>query len=241
MKVRLPRVPGGTAPEAVLINTAGGLTGGDVISFASEVRPGAEGVLTTQACERVYKATTGDAHVTTKLAIGDGARMAWLPQETILFDGGRLKRSLDVDMAAGSTFLAVETVIFGRAAMGETVQTGRMIDQWRIRVGGRLLHAEALRLSGDLGLNLTRPAALSAMRVMSTVLLVADGAPERLEDVRGFLEEFRNDAQRIGVSALPGRLVVRAVAADSMTLRGTLQPLLRCLQDGRELPRVWAT
>ncbi|HBC09391.1 MAG TPA: urease accessory protein, partial [Rhodospirillaceae bacterium] len=75
--------------EAVLLNTAGGLTGGDVYGTEALAGPDAFLTLTSQACERVYRAT-GDqpARVETRLSADAGARLHWLPQETILFDGG---------------------------------------------------------------------------------------------------------------------------------------------------------
>ena len=148
-KALLPR-PGGPAPEVVLINTAGGVTGGDRIDWRLAAGAGAALVATTQAAERVYRSAGGAARIATRLTLGAGARLDWLPQETILFDGARLDRRLEVEMAADARLLALETLVLGRAAMGETVATGAVSDQWRIRRGGRLVHAEALRLDGDL-------------------------------------------------------------------------------------------
>ncbi len=241
MKIRLPRVFDGGSPEAVLINTAGGLTGGDVMSVEAEVAPGASATLTTQACERVYRSAAGAASVTSKLVISEGGRIDWLPQETILFDGGRLDRRLEVDMVAEGVFLAVEGILFGRAAMGERVRSGLLADRWRIRVDGKLRHAEALWLADDIGRQLDRAAVLDGAHAMATVLLVAPGAAERLDGVRGVLDGLDPGLGKFGASALAGRLVCRVVAPDGVSLRKIVLPLVRHLRDGRELPKVWAS
>ena len=81
-----------------------------------------------------------------KLKVGAGGTLAWLPQETILFDQVRLRRSIEVDLAPDASLLLAEGVVFGRSAMGETLAQGRFFDRWRVRRGGALVFAESLRL-----------------------------------------------------------------------------------------------
>lgn len=231
-KIRLPRGAGGV-PEAVLINTAGGLTGGD--RFATEITcdAGAGAVLTTQACERVYRSLGGEAEIATRATLGPGASLDWLPQETILFDGGRLARRFEVDMAEDARLLATEAVIFGRAARGETVRAGFLHDRWRIRRAGRLVLADDLRFEGSVADLLGRPAVLNGNAALATVLLCAPDAAEKLEAVRDAL----GDAG--GASAWNGKLLVRIAAADGFELRRTLIPVLAVLTAARALPKVW--
>jgi len=144
-KIRLPR-PAGDALEAVLINTAGGLTGGDRIHWRCDAADATHLSVTTAASEKLYRAGDAEAMQTGTLSVGAHARLDWLPQETIVFDGARLRRRLEVDLAAGATFLAVESLLFGRRAMRERVTTGAVRDDWRIRREGVLLHAEALHI-----------------------------------------------------------------------------------------------
>lgn len=231
-KIRLPRLAGGPL-EAVLINTAGGVTGGD--RFAAEVvlEAGSHAVLTTQACERVYRSAGGTAEVTNRLEVGAGARLDWLPQETILFDGGRLSRRLDAELAEGSELLAVETTIFGRTAMGESVRTGSFRDRWRIRRQGRLLFADDLRLEGEIAGLIARPAVLDGNAAMATVLLVSEGGERLLDAVRSLIGEAG------GASFWNGRLLARVTAPDGFLLRRILIPVLGVLMPGRSLPKVW--
>ena len=138
-KLRLPTPLGDAPPEAVVINTAGGLTGGDRFAVEVELGEGAAATVTTQACERIYRSTGEPAEVTSRLRVAAGGRLAWLPQETILFDGGRLSRGLEVDLAGDAELLCVESILLGRAAMGERVIQGLLHDRWRIRREGRLI------------------------------------------------------------------------------------------------------
>lgn len=231
-KIRLPRVIGG-APEAVLINTAGGLTGGDTFSTEVVLRPGARAVLTTQACERIYRSSGGAADVTARIALGDGALLDWLPQETILFDGGRLSRRLEADLAEDAELLAVEATIFGRAAMGEQVNSGLFRDRWRIRRNGRLIFADDMRFEDDIARQLARPAVLAGNAAMATVVHAAPDCGQFLDPVREAL------ADAGGASWWGGKLVARIAAADGFALRSILLPVLSVLMAGRPLPKVW--
>lgn len=248
-KIRFPKTIPGSPPEAVIINTAGGLTGGDTFSVEAGFGDGAVGVITSQACEKVYKSSGGAAQVDNRLRLGKGAVCAWLPQETILFDRARLERSLDIDMADDAALLAVEPLILGRKAMGETVKLGRLRDRWRIRRAGRLLHADDLRLDGDID-QLTRAAPLLAgFSCAASVVLVTPDAEDHLDSVRDLLETLDQGDGQTGASSWEGRLVVRLLADSGMMLRCVLIPLLRLLlerlthKDGTAacLPRVWTT
>src|SRR5690606_27140734 len=119
---------------------------------------------------------------------GENAQLVWLPQETILFDHARLERSLTVDMAATATVLISETVIFGRAAMGETVTSASYSDKWRIRRGGKLIHADNARLDGDVAGLLARPAIADGAHVTSVTIHIAPDAEERLPAIREAIE-----------------------------------------------------
>src|SRR5262245_47830527 len=94
-RLLFPKVAVGEPLEAVMVNTSGGLTGGDRFETRIVVAPGARAVLTTQACEKIYRADGIDpASVAAVIEVGETAMLAWLPQETILFDRARLTRRL---------------------------------------------------------------------------------------------------------------------------------------------------
>ncbi|WP_293903049.1 urease accessory protein UreD [Phenylobacterium sp.] len=234
-KIRLPRDASAQGLEAVLINSSGGLTGGDRMAWTAEVGAGAQLTLSTQACEKVYRARDGVAEQRVAVTVGDGARLDWLPQETILFDGGALSRRLEADLGEGAELLAVEAVVLGRTAMGETVRVGALHDRWRIRRAGRLVFADDLRLDGPIAEVTAKAPMLAGGRAFASMLLLADDGQRLLAPLRAALGPTG------GASAFDGKLFARVVAADGFALRQALLPALEVLRDGRPLPRVWRT
>ncbi len=234
-KAILPRREAGP-PEAVLINTSGGLTGGDRLAYALAAGPGAALTVTTQAAERVYRAASGCARIETRLTLGAGAALDWLPQETILFEGGALERRLEAEMAADARLTLLETLVLGRAAMGETLARGRYADHWRIRRAGRLIHAEALRLSGDLARAGAGPATLHGARALATLVHVAPDAEARLAPARRLIADLPGVAAAAGLRG--DVLILRFVAAEAAPLRAALIGFLAAFR-GAPCPRVW--
>jgi len=233
-KLRLPsRLEPHAPQEAILINTAGGLTGGDRIETEIIAGSNSDTIVTTQACERIYRSTGDLATVTTRLTVEENARLAWLPQETILFNEGRLARSLDVELRGNAELLAVEAVLFGRKAMDETVRSGAFHDRWRICRDGKLIFADDVRLDGNIAEKLTRPCFFGGHMAMATLLLIGDDTEHLLEPVREAIGELG------GATAFEGKLVARLTAPDSLALRRHLEPALAILMRGRALPKVW--
>lgn len=232
-KALLPRRHGGP-PEAVLINTSGGATGGDRLDYRLGAGDGATLVATTQAAERIYRSTGGAAEIGVGLDLGAGAVLDWLPQETILFDGARLDRRLVVEMAEDARLTALETVVLGRAAMGETLTGGALSDQWRIRRAGRLVHAEALRITPGA---LAGTATLGGARALATLVHVAPEAEARRDAARALLADLAG--VEAAASARDGVLVLRFLAADNAPLRAALIRFLMAFRAG-PLPRVWS-
>ena len=235
-KIRLPHTHS-PAMEAVLINTAGGLTGGDEMDWSADLAPGGRLVLTTQACERIYRSLGGAATVHTKLTVGAGAHLDWLPQETILFEESRLDRRIDIELGSGASLTAVEAILLGRDAMGEVAPDARLRDNWRIRRNGRLIHAEATRLTGSL-VERNGPGLLAGKRAFATVLHIAPDAEQctaQLARIRALLP----DDGRIAASATGERLVIRALAQTGLALRRLIVPILAELSGAGSLPRLW--
>ncbi|MFO1149638.1 MAG: urease accessory protein UreD [Alsobacter sp.] len=236
-RIRFPRVHGGpdAACETVMINTGGGMTGGDRLSVDLALEPGARVVATTQSAEKVYRSDGPATRLDVRLTVAAGAQLAWLPQEQILFSGARLARRMDVDLADDARLTLAEAFVFGRVAMGETLGDGLVDDRWRIRRGGRLLLAENLCLAGPLQAALDRPAVAAGMRAVATVVHVAPDAEARLEEARAVLEEAGCDC---GASAWRTMLVLRFAAAEPSRLRADLARFLNRFR-AVPLPRVW--
>jgi urease accessory protein len=235
-KIRLPNTHSGTL-EAVFINTAGGLTGGDRMQWSAELAPGGRLVLTTQACERIYRSIGGPAFVETRLSVGAGAHLDWLPQETILFASSQLDRRIEINLGEASSLTAIEAVLLGRDAMGEAALDARLRDNWRVRRNGRLIHAETTHLGGSVaerdGLSL-----LAGRRAFASVLHVASSADQCAATLSRLRALLPQDG-RIAASANGERLVIRALAQTGLALRRLIVPVLSELSGAGSLPRLW--
>ena len=253
-KVRFPRKQGGS-PEAVLLNTAGGLADGDVLNTDIHWREGARATVTSQAAERVYRAAgEGSARVTTRLRVDADAVACWLPQETIVFDGARLARSLEIEVAPDACLLALESTVFGRRAMGETVSRGRVSDRWRVRIAGRLAFADHFllddSLTGPIDASLARGPVADGAHCIATMVVVAPDCDRIVKAAREVLtvasaeslSELPVDSGTdVGATLLDGLAVLRVVAADGAAMRAMLIRLVTLAGEtsGITLPRVW--
>lgn len=227
------KFPKGPACEAVVVNTAGGMTGGDVLDVKIVAGVGADATVVTQSAEKIYRTDGPETVIAADAALASGARLVWAPQETILYDKARLRRSLSVDMAGDATFLAAEIMIYGRTAMGETLTDAGLADRWRVRRDGRLVFADDVRLSGDVAATLARRASGGGARATATVLYVAPDAADRLDALRALPVRCE-----WGAGTWDGLLCARFVGSDAAALRAGVVEALVFLS-GRPAPRVW--
>jgi urease accessory protein len=233
LRVRFPGACAG-AQEALLVNTAGGVAGGDRLRIDVALEDRARLVVTTAAAEKIYRSDGPDASIAVTATLAPGAELTWLPHETIIFDRARLSRTIDVAMAPTSRLLFAETVIFGRSAMGEVVRDGHFADRWRVGRDGRLVFADHFRLDGAIADRLGEAAVAAGHVALGTVLIVPvdDAAVGAVRAVAG---QFRGEA---GISSWNGVALARLAAPDGATLRHDLVVLLAALGHG-PLPRLW--
>lgn len=232
LRVRFPS-PEGEGLSGVFVNTAGGVAGGD--SFDIDIAAGEHSrlTLTTAAAEKVYRAPGAAAQLNISLKVAAGAHLGWLPQETILFDRARVHRRFDIELDEAASLLLCEIVVFGRTAMGERLEQGEFVDRWRLRRGGRLVFAETIRLDGDIGAKLARPAVAKAGAAIGTALIVP-GDEALVERIREASESF---AGEVGISAWNGFAMARFCAQDAVRLRADMMAVLA--RTGVALPRLW--
>ena len=236
LKARFPRVQDGAWAGAVTLNSAGGVAGGDRLTSAVVAGEGTAVTVASQAAERFYRALPGSvSEVTNAVVVESGAGLEWLPQETILFDGSALRRRLEVDVAEGGWFLGVESLVFGRMAMGEAVRRVALNDLLQVRREGRMVLHDRIRFDGDAAAALGHRAVGGGACAVATLLLVAREAGERVAALRDALAPFE-----AGASAWDGMLVARIVAKDGGCLRAAVVAGLAALRAGRPLPRVWS-
>lgn len=231
LRVRCPGAPAEEL-EAVLINTAGGVAGGDRFTLDIAAGQGTRVVVTTAAAEKIYRTLGPDSTIDVKLDVAAGASLAWLPQETILFDRARLSRSIEIDLAADARLFLAEAIVFGRSGMGEAVEEGALSDRWRIRRGGRLIYAESVRLDGAIAQRLARTAVTKGGIAVATVL-IAPGDDAVVEAVRA----LDDAAGEVGASTWNGIAAVRLCASDGAALRHDLVRVMTATRGA--LPRIW--
>jgi urease accessory protein len=221
----------------VLINTAGGLTGGDRIEQSIHWQAGSEATTTTPAAEKIYRSNGGDSVVRTNLRVGSGAIAEWLPQETILFDGSRLDRVLDIDLALDGHLIACDSTIFGRIARNESLSSAYLRDRLRVRRDGKPVLFDGIKVDGSIDDWLAKPWAGHGFRASGTII-VACGQPDVcLTAVRQCLEAAKGLA---GATLVRGLIHIRFLAADDADLRHDLSAVLLIVRHGRPLPRNWS-
>src|SRR6478735_211132 len=221
LRVRFPS-PETEGLSAVFVNTAGGVAGGDRFDIEIATGEGSRLVVTTAAAEKVYRAQGPAAQLNIALKAADRSHLAWLPQETILFDRARVLRRIDIDLAEGASLLLCEIVVFGRSAMGERMLRGEFVDRWRMRRGGRLVFVETVRLDGDIGAKLAKPAVAKGGVAIGTAL-IAPGDEVLVERMREAAESFGGE---VGISAWNGFAMARFCAQDAARLRADMMTVL---------------
>ena len=238
LKARFPRTPPGAPVSVVLLNSAGGVVPGDRLDQVLRLEAGTDASVVSAGAERFYRGLRGDApaQVRTTITLGAGATLEWLPQESILFDATALDRTLAIDMEEDARLLAVEALLFGRAAMGEALHRIQLVDRLRIRRAGRLVWQDAVRLSGDAAALMQHPATGGGAAAVAGIVFTAPEATARLDALRKAMAGAGYDA---GVTCRDGVLFARVVARDGAVLRERIAAALAVLRNEPDLPRNW--
>lgn len=244
-KARFPKVFDGGPPEGVLINLAGGVTGGDCFQQTVRMDKGAHAIITTQAAEKIYKASAGSAagRIINTLTVEPDAFAEWLPQETIFFDAARLQRRFEIELGPTAQLLACEAMVFGRTAMGETVRTGYLSDNWRVTMGDRLVFADGLRFDKLIQDRLDRPAVAAGSRALATVLYAGPNCESLIGLAKQAVEAFINEGQRAAASRIGDLIVARFIATNGVLLKSMLIPYIETIRaatgSSGGLPKLW--
>ena len=233
LRVRFPS-PEDHGLSAVLVNTAGGIAGGDRFDVDIASTGDARLTVTTAAAEKIYRAAGPAAALNVTLRAEGRSHLAWLPQETILFDRTRIHRRFDISLSETASLLLCEIVVFGRLAMGERMREGEFLDHWRLRRGGRLVFAENIRLDGDIGAKLANPAIAKGGVAIGTALIVP-GDEALVERIRELAPSYGGE---VGLSAWNGFAMARFCAQDASRLRADMMAVLG-RASGSALPRLW--
>jgi urease accessory protein len=242
IRVLFPRASGAAVEEAVLVNTAGGIAGGDRLECSVTALDNSSIAVTSQAAEKIYRALDEPARITTTLKASNIARLAWLPQETIVFNHARIRRETEIELSSGAELVALEWLVLGRAAHGEKMDGGRISDSWRVKKDGRLIWADSFRVTDEVFSHLSRKALLSDCNAVATLLYFGPDLDTRLQLIRGAVQ---SSECQCAATLVGGLIVVRFAAKASCALRLALQALLQRFD--REfgpgpfrVPRMWS-
>jgi urease accessory protein len=242
IRVLFPRANGAAIEEAVLVNTAGGIAGGDRLESCVTGLANASIAVTSQAAEKIYRALNEPAHIATMLKASEGAKLAWLPQETIVFNRARISRETEIELSSGAELLALEWLVLGRAAHGEEMRGGQIADSWRVKKDGRLIWGDTFRATDEIFPHLGRKALLSDCKAIATLLYFGPNLDLTLEILRVLAPSLGCPCAATLVSGL---MVVRFAATASSDLRLALRTVLQLF--GRELgpgpfrvPKMWS-
>jgi urease accessory protein len=241
IRIMFPRTDGGAAKEAVLINTAGGIAGGDRLECDVTALADSSIAVTSQAAEKVYRALNEPARIATKLKACEAAKLAWLPQETIVFNRARLNRETEIELSSRAELLALEWLVLGRAAYGEEVLAGHITDSWRVKKDGRLVWADSFRITDEIFPHLHRKALLSNSKAVGTLIYFGPYPDRRIEFLRDIAPSLECNCAATSVGGL---IIVRFAAKVSSDLKLALLRFLE--QFSRELgagpfrvPKMW--
>ena len=241
-RIMFPRTGSRPVEEAVLINTGGGVAGGDRLECSVTALPGASIAVTSQAAEKVYRALHDPAQVATRLKARESARLAWLPQETIVFNGARIQRTTEIELFSGAELLALEWLVLGRAAHGEIVVDGSVLETWRVKKDGRLIWADSLRITDEIFLHLNRKALLSNFNSIATLVYFGPDLETKVEFLREILSALGCDC---AVTLVSGIIVARFAAKQSCDLKLALRTFLQHFEPELtpgpfRVPKMWS-
>ena len=159
----------------------------------------------------------------------------WLPQETLLFEGARLERRLEVETSSDAVFIVAETLVFGRLAMGESEIDASLTDSWRVHRDGQLVFADETRLKRA-GATLDRKAVGAGARALATIVASAPNIEAHLPDLQAALKAAGPSVES-GASAFDRLIVARLLAMSFDQLRMGLVASIVAL--GGRKPRLW--
>jgi urease accessory protein len=234
LKTRLPTPVDPQTAEAITMNISGGIAGGDSLATEITLHPHARVTIASATAERIYRALADPSRITTRLTLHERSHAEYLPQETILFNGFALARTLDITLHPTATFLGLESLIFGRHAMGETIRSGRLSDKITLHRGEKLIFQDITHLTGDIAAHLTRPAIANGATATATLIYAAPDAPSRLAALRQALAPLN-----AGATLLEDVIFARLLAPTGASLRHSIYAALAALRGHTPLPKVW--
>lgn len=232
--------------HAIIVHPPGGVVGGDELTIHTEIGTGAEAFVTTPGAAKWYKASgrVSMQHVDLKLA--DGAKLEWLPQETIFFDAAHVQLDTEITLGNDARFIGGEILCFGRTASGESFASGRISQRTIIRLGGKLLWFEQGTLAADSTM-MYSPLGLGGKTVCATLIAAGKVLPSAvISGLRESLAETANANDVCGVTQMKMLTVVRCLTDSSERAKQIITQAWQVLRPAvmertALIPRIWNT
>jgi len=238
LRVRFPREEGEEL-SCVAINTGGGVTGGDKMSVEINAGPSAKLAFTSAAAEKIYRSAGACAEIKTHLTAQAGAILAFLPQETIIYNGARVRRFVDVHLDGAASALLCDLNCIGRTQMNENVDRLYLHDRWRISIGSVLDFADTTKLDGDATTLLRHPAIAGGASCFGTLIAASPQNADIERKWRAIAEQI-NGRLVLATGRVGHILVTRMIAQEMVYMREAATRLIEAA-GLVSLPRSWAT
>ena len=232
----------------VLVHPPGGVVGGDVLELQALLEEGTHAVITTPGATRFYRSEGALALQHGRLALAAGARLEWLPMESIAHRGCLVQNRLQLALAPGAEALGWDVLVLGLPAAGDEFDSGHYLQHLELQGAwlerGLIAAADTTLLHSPLG--------LAGKRVLATMWFAAGSAwaPARRDALLDAARaELEHDAlrPRAGATAAHPQVVVLRVLADrvepAMALLRRVRAAWRALawQMQPNPPRLWQT
>ncbi len=117
---------GGAVCHNVLVHPPGGIVGGDELTVELDLQPGAHALVTTAGATRFYRSTGAPAGQRVDARLGAGARLEWLPLETIAFSGCLADNRVGFALADGAELIGWDVLALGLPASDLGFERGRV-------------------------------------------------------------------------------------------------------------------
>jgi len=247
LRVQRPLYPEGpSCCHVLVIHPPGGVAGGDELHLKAHVGPGAHAWLSTPGAAKWYKSMNRWASQDVQWRVSPGARLEWLPQESIVFDDAQADMRTRIDLEGDARYCGWDIMCLGRQAAGERFSRGQLRLGTELLRDGRLLWQERGRIAGDSAW-LQDASGLGGDPVWGTLVCAAgEVKSEWLQTARDHAEAALSKGVRLSATAMPGVLLVRALGTGAEAVRQTLQLCWHALRpqvmgcDAHD-PRIWAT
>ncbi len=223
--------------ELIIINTAGGLTSGDASFINLKIKNNVNLSITTQSMEKIYKCMDSFSFIYTNIVVGNDSTISWMPLETIFFNKAKLRRRINIDLNVGSSFLGIETIIFGRKAMGESIKKGELDDAWQINRNGKLVYSDFNRLSGNINSKLNKKIIMKGNNVFCNIVYTGKKIRTYFKNILKFISRNK---YFVGASVVNGILIIKILAKDISEVRSFLRGLISIFDNNFSIPKIWS-